>query len=121
MPKMRAHAIDCAITGSMSGNTIGLHPLASHLHVQAITWGVSVFAANGAAWAALPPALRALIKTQLLPLEQARHDDLVLMDIQMPEMDGVAATLAIRALAGPVARIPILAMTANVMSEQTRH
>ena len=52
---------------------------------------------------------------------QAKHYDLVLMDIQMPEMDGVAATLAIRALAGPVARIPILAMTANVMSEQTRH
>ena len=52
---------------------------------------------------------------------QAQHYDLVLMDIQMPEMDGVAATLAIRALAGPVARIPILAMTANVMTEQTRH
>ena len=75
MPKMRAHAIDCAITGTMSGNTIGLHLLASHLHAQAITWGVSVFAANSAAWAALPLALRALIKTQLLPLEQAIWDE----------------------------------------------
>jgi CheY-like chemotaxis protein len=43
------------------------------------------------------------------------------MDIQMPEMDGVAATLAIRALRGPAAQIPVLAMTANVMAEQTEH
>ncbi|MDX7950860.1 ATP-binding protein [Lichenihabitans sp. Uapishka_5] len=45
--------------------------------------------------------------------------DVILMDIQMPGMDGVAATQAIRA-AGPNARTPILALTANVMAEQIR-
>ena len=53
-------------------------------------------------------------------VEAARRGghDLILMDIQMPHMDGVAATHAIRGLPGPVARTPIIGLTANVMVHQ---
>ena len=44
--------------------------------------------------------------------------DVVLMDVRMPEMDGLEATRRIRAIAGVRGQVPIVALTAQAFSEQ---
>jgi len=58
---------------------------------------------------------------EALQAVQENRYDLILMDIKMPRMDGVQATQAIRALDGPVSRIPIVALTANADPEDAKH
>ena len=75
LPNLQSGNTECAITGAMSGNTIGLQLQTRYLHSQPVTWGVSLFGANQNAWNALPNDLRSLLRRELRTLERAIWDD----------------------------------------------
>ena len=68
---VQAGSIDCAITGTLSGNGLGLQAVTSHMHAMPLNWGVALFAANLSAWEALPADLRTLLRKELPLLEAA--------------------------------------------------
>jgi TRAP-type C4-dicarboxylate transport system substrate-binding protein len=67
---MRGGVVECAITGALSGNAVGLHEVATHISRLAISWGVSIFGANTAAWEALPEEIRGRLRAGLLELQE---------------------------------------------------
>lgn len=71
---LRSGVVECAVTGTLSANAIGLHEMTSHVHAMAITWGLSVFGANRAAWNALPDWARDLIRREVTVLERQIWD-----------------------------------------------
>ena len=57
---------------------------------------------------------------QALEAMAARDFGLVLMDVNMPVMDGVAALKSIRQMRGPASQTPVFMLTANVFDEDVR-
>jgi TRAP-type C4-dicarboxylate transport system substrate-binding protein len=68
---VRAGEVECAITGTASGHSIGLYQVTTHVHAMALAWGISVFGANTTAWATLPADLQQTIRTGVTSLEAA--------------------------------------------------
>ena len=72
---MRAGSTDCAITGAVSGQTVGLPRLTKTLYTLPISWGLAVFGANREAWRALPEDLRAMVLKEMPRLEATIWDE----------------------------------------------
>lgn len=66
---VRNGQVECAITGSLSGNAIGLSEVTGYVHRMAITWGLSVFGAHRPTWNALPADLRRILRQGIAELE----------------------------------------------------
>ena len=88
VPYLKRDEIDCAVTGTMSGNIIGLPDITTTLHPMAISWGLSMFAANGAAWNGLPDDLRTLLKRELPRVEREVWDE-----SERDTADGIACNI----------------------------
>lgn len=71
---IRSGVVECAVTGTLSANAIGLHEVTTHMHSMAITWGLSVFGANKAVWNGMPDWARSLLRTELANLERQIWD-----------------------------------------------
>jgi len=61
--------VDCAVTGTLSGNEIGLSEVTTHLHAMAINWGVSVFGASAYTWKRLAPDVQDTLRAAVGDLE----------------------------------------------------
>jgi TRAP-type C4-dicarboxylate transport system substrate-binding protein len=92
---VRSGNIECAITGTMSGNTIGLHEVTSHIHTTPVNWGLAAFVSNGATWAALPKDLRDLLERELPNLERA-----IWAEAENETSAGIACNIGASACAG---------------------
>ncbi len=84
MSQVRSGNLDCALTGTMSGHTIGLDTATTHLLPLPLTWGLSVFVAHIPAWQALTPELRTVLQRELPLLEAA-----IWADAERETADGI--------------------------------
>jgi TRAP-type C4-dicarboxylate transport system substrate-binding protein len=71
---IRNNVVECAITGTMSGNQIGLPDITAYISPMAISWGVSFFGVNETAWEQLPPDIRGILSAGIHRLELSIWD-----------------------------------------------
>lgn len=71
---VRKGVVDCAITGTLSGNEIGLIDVATHIYPMAINAGISIFGVNRDLWNSIPADLQVILRKAVTRLESRIWD-----------------------------------------------
>jgi TRAP-type C4-dicarboxylate transport system substrate-binding protein len=66
---VRGGLVDCAITGGLPGNAIGLHRVTTHVSTLPLGWAMSFLTAHQPSWQALPAGLRETVQAGIAALE----------------------------------------------------
>lgn len=74
VPALQNKTVDCAITGTLSGNLANWHEVTTHLYTLPVSWGQIGYAINGKTWAALDPRMKTFMATELARLEKEVWD-----------------------------------------------
>jgi TRAP-type C4-dicarboxylate transport system substrate-binding protein len=61
--------IDCAVTGTFSGNSAGWHEVTTHLYPLTVGWSPFMYAVNAKAWEKLDPSIQSLLTEEFVKLE----------------------------------------------------
>jgi TRAP-type transport system periplasmic protein len=65
VPALQRSLVDCAVTGTLSGNTAGWPEVATHLYPMYLGWSIGFTAINLDTWSKLPPETQAFMEEQM--------------------------------------------------------
>ena len=91
VPALQNKVVDCALTGTLSGNLAKWHEVTTHLLALPLSWGQISYSAQIKAWDKLDPKVRALIETEIKALEKNLWDVAALHTAQGIACNGGAA------------------------------
>jgi len=71
VPALQNKTVDCAVTGSLSGNVAKWHEVTTHLLALPLAWNQIVYAANNKSWQGYAPAVRTFLDREMQGLENS--------------------------------------------------
>jgi TRAP-type C4-dicarboxylate transport system substrate-binding protein len=69
VPALQNKVVDCAITGTLSGNSAKWYEVATHIYALPVGWSQVMHAVNSKRWNSLDPKVRDFIKAEIASLE----------------------------------------------------